>query len=161
MIERLGAKLIDVRFERDFFAHYVRDGLKTVMPILMYAFRDAFETYLAGLDADVPKTVEEWAKAYSTELRNSQFPPEESRPSHASLVLKEALNHSSADEDYRSMIEDTLPMLTRTKRELFQRFSIAAMIMPYQPNFAETIVMAREVKNDELIVTSHASIVAI
>src|SRR5262249_41500395 len=126
MIERLGAKLIDVRFERDFFAHYVRDGLKTVMPILMYAFRDAFETYLAGLDADVPKTVEEWAKAYSTELRNSQFPPEESRPSHASLVLKEALNHSSADEDYRSMIEDTLPMLTRTKRELFQRFSIAA-----------------------------------
>jgi amidase len=160
MIERLGAKLIDVRFEKDFFEHYVRDGLKTLMPILMYGFRDAFESYLAGLDADVPKTVEGWAKAYSTELRDSQFPPEEARPSHALLVLKEALNHSSADEDYRWMIEDVLPMLTRTKRELFQKFSIAAMIMPYQPNFAEPIVTPKEVNIDPSFVPAPPSIVA-
>jgi len=160
MIEHLGAKLIDVRFEREFFAHYVRDSLKTVMPILMYGFRDAFESYLAGLDADVPKTVEEWAKAYSTVLRNSQFPPEEARPSHALLALKEALNHSSADEEYRRMIEDTLPMLTRTKRELFQKFSIAAMIMPYQPNFAEPIVTPGEVNTDPSFVPAPPSIVA-
>jgi amidase len=160
MIERLGAKLIDVRFEKDFFEHYVRDGLKTVMPILMYGFRDTFESYLAGLDADVPQTVREWAKAYSTELRNSRFPPEEARPSQASLVLKEALNHSSADEDYRRMIEDTLPMLTRTKRELFQKFSIAAMIMPYQPSFAEPIVTPREVNTDPSFVPAPPSIVA-
>jgi amidase len=159
-IERLGANLIDVRFEKDFFAHYVRDGLKTVMPLLMYGFRDGFESYLAGLEADVPRTVEEWAKVYSTELRNSPFPPEETRPSHALLVLREALNHSSADEDYRRMIEETLPMLTRTKRELFQKFNIAAMIMPYQPNFAEPIVTPIEVNTDPSFVPAPPSLVA-
>jgi amidase len=130
------------------------------MPILMYGFRDGFESYLAGLDADVPKTVEEWAKAYSTELRNSLFPPEEARPSQALLVLKEALNHSSADEGYRRMIEHTLPMLTLTKKKLFQEFSIAAMIMPYQPNFAEPIVTPKEVNTDPSFVPAPPSIVA-
>lgn len=130
------------------------------MPILMYDFRDAFESYLVGLDADVTKTVEEWAKAYSTELRNSQFHPEEARPSHALLVLKDALNRSSADENYRRMIEDKLPMLTRTKRELFQKFSIGAMIMPYQPNFAEPIVTPRYVSTDQSFVPAPPSVVA-
>lgn len=126
----------------------------------MYGFREAFESYLADLDADVPRTVEEWAKAHSTELRNSQFPPEETRPSQALLVLKEALNHSSADEDYRRMIEETLPMLTRTKWQLFDEFKIAAMIMPYQPNFAEPIVTPRAVNADPSFVPAPPSIVA-
>jgi amidase len=159
-IATAGAQLIDVRFEQQFYEQYIRDGLKTLMPILMYGFRDVFEAYLSGLGPEVPKTVEAWADAYATELRQSPFPPEEARPSQALLVLREAVKHSAADAEYREMVEQTLPMLSRKKRELFEAHAIEAMIMPYQPGFSEPIVTPLEINSDPSYVSPPPTIVA-
>jgi amidase len=159
-IEKAGAGLIDVRFEQQFYEHYIRDGLKTLMPILMYGFRDIFEAYLSRLGPDVPKTVEAWATAYDTELRQSPFPPEEARSSQAILVLKEALKHSSADPEYREMVEQTLPMLSKKKREFFEAHAIDAMIMPYQPSFAEPIVTPIETNSDPSFIPPPPTVMA-
>ena len=144
MMRGLGADLVDVRFEEVFFDTYVRNAVETLMPVLMYPFREKFEAYLATLGGDVPRTVEKWVGLYEGELARSSFPPEKARSSHAILVLKESLRHSSDQPEYQKLVSETLPMLTRTKRALFDAHQIQAMVMPYQPAFAEPIVTPTE-----------------
>lgn len=153
-MRQLGAQTVDVRFEEGFFETYVRNALHTLMPILMYPFRERFEAYLATLAPDVPKTVEEWVRLYETELSASAFPPERARASQAMLVLKESLAHSSADSEYQTMVRETLPMLTREKRALFDKHQVDAIVMPYQPMFAEPIVTPLEEQKDPLFVAA-------
>jgi amidase len=148
----LGAEVVDVRFDPVFFERYVQNALRDVMPVLMYPFREVFEAYLATLAPDVPKTVAEWVRLYEGEIAASAFPPERARPSQAILVLKEALAHSSAEPAYRKMVEETLPMLTREKRALFDRHGVDAIVMPYQPMFAEPIVTPVEEQKDPAFV---------
>jgi amidase len=159
-IAQLGAEIVEVRFDPSFFDLYVRNALQTLTPVLMYGFRDAFEDYLAQLGPDVPKTVESWLRIYETELRNSPFPPEESRPSQALPVLRAAVAHSAAESEYRQMVEHTLPMLTREKRALFERHGIDALVMPYQPMFAEPIVTPLESHSDPSFVRAAPGSVA-
>jgi amidase len=104
------------------------------------------------LAPDIPKTVEEWIRLYESEVSASAFPPERARASQAILVLKESLGHSSADPRYRGMIDETLPMLTREKRALFDRHRVDAIVMPYQPMFAEPIVTPIEEQQDALFI---------
>jgi amidase len=148
----LGAEVVDVRFDPVFFERYVQNALRDVMPVLMAPFREVFEAYLATLAPDVPKTVEEWVRLYESDIAASAFPPERARPSQAILVLKEALAHSSAEPAYRKMVEETLPMLTREKRALFDRHGVDAIVMPYQPMFAEPIVTPVEEQKDPAFV---------
>jgi amidase len=148
----LGAQTVDVRFDPEFFERYVHHGLHDVMPILMYPFRQTFEAYLATLAPEVPKTVEEWIRLYEGELTASALPPERARASQAILVLQESLAHSAADPEYRRMVSETLPMLTREKRALFDRHQVDAIVMPYQPIFAEPIVTPVEAQEDAAFV---------
>lgn len=148
----LGAEVVDAPLDPRFFERYVQNALRDVMPVLMYPFREVFEAYLDTLAADVPKTVAEWVRLYETEVAASAFPPERARPSQAILVLKEALAHSSADPAYREMVNETLPMLTREKRAWFDRHQVDAIVMPYQPMFAEPIVTPIEVQEDPAFV---------
>ena len=151
-MRELGAEVVDVRFDPAFFDKYIQNGLQNLTPILMYPFREIFEAYLATLAADIPKTVEQWIALYEGEISASALPPERARPSQAILLLKESLGHSSADPDYRTMVSETLPMLTREKRALFDRHRIEALVMPYQPMFAEPIVSPIEQQTDPAFV---------
>jgi amidase len=151
-MRKLGADCVDVRFEPAFFETYVQGALHNLMPVLMYPFRETFEAYLATLAPDVPKTVEQWLRLYEGEISASAFPPERARSSQAILVLKEALAHSSADPAYRKMVDETLPMLTREKKALFDRHRVEALVMPYQPMFAEPIVTPIEQQRDPAFV---------
>lgn len=153
-MREVGAETVDVHFERDFFNTYVRNGLHNLMPVLMYPFREKFEAYLATLAPDIPKTVEQWLRLYETEISASAFPPERARPSQAILVLKESLAHSSADPEYQTMIGATLPMLAREKRALFDKHQVDAIVMPYQPMFAEPIVTPLEEQKDSFFVAA-------
>ena len=139
-LEQLGADLVDVRFDPAFFDRYVRHAVDTLMPLLMRPFRARFEAYLATRDEGTPKTVEAWLARYETDLAASRFPPEATRPTHAIRVLRDSLEYSSNDPDYRQLIEKTLPMLTREKRAVFDAHRVSALVMPYQPMFAEPIV---------------------
>lgn len=159
-IRRLGAEVVDVRFEERFYATYVQDALQNLTPILMYSFRESFERYLRPLGSGVPKTVEEWLRAYEGELQSSKLPPEQARPSHVLPVLREAVRHSSADPAYQQMIKETLPMLAREKRALFDRNEVAAIVMPYQPMFAEPIVTPLETQIDSAFVSPPAGKIA-
>jgi amidase len=134
--------------------------VQNLTPILMYPFREIFEAYLATLAEDIPKTVEEWIALYEGEISASALPPERARPSQALLLLKECVAHSSADPEYRKMISETLPMLTREKRALFDRHRIEALVMPYQPMFAEPIVTPIEQQQDPAFVPPPAGKVA-
>jgi amidase len=147
-MRELGAEIVDVRFEPQFFETYVQNALQNLTPVLMYPFREIFEAYLAGLGPDIPKTVEEWIRIYEGDISASALPPERARPSQAILVLEASLLHSSADPAYRRMVAETLPMLAREKTALFERHRIDAMVMPYQPTFAEPIVTPIERQAD-------------
>jgi amidase len=151
-IKALGAEVVDVRFDKAFFDTYVQNGLQNLTPILMYPFKEVFEAYLATQGPDVPKTVEEWINIYENEITKSAFPPETARPSHALLILRESLKHSSIDPEYRKMVNETLPMLTREKRALFDKFGVDALVMPYQPTFADPIVTPIEQQKDAAFV---------
>jgi amidase len=151
-IKALNAEVIDVRFDEGFFDMYVKNARQTLMPILMYPFKEVFETYLAAQGRDVPKTVEEWIKIYENEIANSAFPPETDRPHRALPMLRESLKHSSADADYRKLVIETLPMLAREKRALFDKFGVDALVMPYQPTFADPIVTPLEQQKDAAFV---------
>lgn len=144
----LGARLVDVRFPADFFRRYVQDALTHLTPILMYPFREKFEAYLATLADDVPRTVAEWLRRYETEVSASPYPPERARPAQAINVLQEALLHSAAEPEYQAMVSETLPMLTREKLALFSAHRVDALVMPYQPMFAEPIVTPIEEQVD-------------
>jgi amidase len=148
----LGAETADVRFEPAFFETHVQNGLHNLMPVLMYPFRETFEAYLATLAPEVPKTVEEWIELYEGELSASAFPPERARASQAIFVLKESLAHSAADPQYRKMVTETLPMLTREKRAVFDKHQVDAIVMPYQPMFAEPIATPLETQKDPTFV---------
>lgn len=151
-IRALGAEVVDVRFDKAFFDIYVQQARQNLMPILMYPFKEVFERYLATREPGVPKTVEEWIKIYENEITNSAFPPEIDRPPRALLILRESLKHSSTDPAYLKMINETLPMLTREKRALFDKFGVDALVMPYQPTFADPIVTPIERQTDAAFV---------
>lgn len=151
-IKALGAEVVDVQFDKAFYETYVQNALQNLTPILMYPFKEVFEAYLATQGPDVPKTVEEWITIYENEIASSAFPPETARPFQALPILKESLKHSSADPEYRRMVNETLPMLTREKRALFDSFEVDALIMPYQPTFADPIVTPIEQQSDAAFV---------
>jgi amidase len=137
-LESLGARIVDVRFDPEFLDRYVRNGIQNLTNILMYPFRETWESYLATLGPDVPKTVAEWVKIYETELAKSPLPPATGGVS-ALGVLKESLAHSASEPAYQDMITNVLPMLTKAKLAVFEKFNVDVLVFPYQPAFAAPI----------------------
>jgi len=152
-MEALGAQLVDVRLDRDFLDRYVKNVRTTLMPILMYRFRQDWEAYLATLGPDVPKTVAEWVKIYETELAKSPLPPG-TGPGSALTILRESLMHSADEPAYQDMIENVLPVLTRLKLAIYERHRVDALVFPYQPTFAGPISSPVETVKDPTYVAT-------
>jgi amidase len=130
-MQQLGAELVEVRFDPEFFDRYVRGWAENLDEVLVWGFREQWETYLETLKPGIPGTVAEWVRIYENELPQTQFPPATGRVS-ALPMLKASLEHSSSDPQYVEMIEQTLPMITRTKRALFEGHDVDALVFPYQ-----------------------------
>jgi amidase len=130
-MEERGAQLVDVRFDPEFFDRYVRNWVENLDEVLVYGFREQWETYLTALQPGIPRTVAEWVEIYETELAASQFPPATGRTS-ALPMLQAALAHSSSDPAYVTMMETTLPMMTRAKLAVFESHNVDVLVFPYQ-----------------------------
>ena len=130
-MQELGAELVEVRFDPDFFERYVRGWVENLDEVLVWGFREQWEAYLKTLQPGIPGTVAEWVRIYENELSQTQFPPATGRTS-ALPMLKASLEHSSTDPEYVGMIEQTLPMITRTKLAMFDRHGVDALVFPYQ-----------------------------
>ncbi len=152
-MQSLGAELVDVHFDPDFLDRYVRNGIPNLTNILMYPFRESWESYLATLGPDVPKTVAEWVRIYETEIAKSPLPPAIGGVS-ALNVLKDSLAHSADEPAYQDMIKTILPELTRRKLDVFQRFNVDALVFPYQAAFAGPINSPVEAVSDPTFVAA-------
>ncbi len=152
-MEALGAQLVDVRLDRDFLDRYVKNVRTTLMPILMYRFRQDWEAYLATLGPDVPKTVAEWVKIYETELAKSPLPPA-AGPGSALTILRESLTHSADEPAYQDMIKNVLPALTRLKVAIYEQNKVDVLVFPYQPTFAGPISTPVETASDPTYVAA-------
>jgi amidase len=130
-MQELGAELVEVRFDPGFFERYVRGWVENLDEVLVWGFREQWEAYLKTLQPGVPGTVAEWVRIYENELTQTQFPPATGRTS-ALPMLKASLEHSSSDPEYVEMIEQTLPMITRTKLATFDSHGVDALVFPYQ-----------------------------
>jgi amidase len=130
-MQQVGAELVEVRFDPQFFDRYVRGWAENLDEVLVWGFREQWEAYLKTLQPGIPGTVAEWVRIYENELTQTQFPPATGRVS-ALPMLKAALEHSSSEPQYLEMIEQTLPMMTRTKLALFENHDVDALVFPYQ-----------------------------
>jgi amidase len=153
-MEEMGAQLVDVHLDPDFFDRYVRNRNRNLTAILMYRFRESWEAYLATLGPDVPKSVAEWVKIYETELSKTSFPPETDRGAGALTVLKNSLMHSANEAAYRDVINNVLPNLTRFKLAIYEQYKVDALVFPYRPMFAPPISNPVENRDDPTFVDS-------
>jgi amidase len=128
------------------------------MPILMYPFREDWESYLATFGPDVPKTVAEWVNIYETDLATSPLPPAIG-PGHALTILRESLGHSADEPAYQDMINNVLPELTRLKLAIYERHKVDALVFPYQPAFAAPISTPVETVSDPSYVAARDRLV--
>jgi amidase len=154
----LGAQLVEVRLDPDFVNKYIRNVRTTLMPILMYPFREDWESYLATFGPDVPKTVAEWVNIYETDLATSPLPPAIG-PGHALTILRESLGHSADEPAYQDMINNVLPELTRLKLAIYERHKVDALVFPYQPAFAAPISTPVETVSDPSYVAARDRLV--
>jgi amidase len=136
-MEALGAQIV-VRLDPDFLDRYVRNGIVNLTNILMFRFREGWESYLATLGPEVPKTVAEWVKIYETELAKAPLPPEIGG-ARVVTTLKNSLAHSASEPAYQDIINNVLPNLTRLKLAIYEQHRVDALVFPYQPTFAPPI----------------------
>jgi amidase len=137
-MEALGAQIVEVRLDPDFLDRYVQNGIGNLTNILMYRFREGWESYLATLGPEVPKTVAEWVKIYETELAKAPLPPE-TGGARVVTTLKNSLAHAANEPAYQDMINNVLPNLTRLKLAIYEQHRVDALVFPYQPTFAPPI----------------------
>jgi amidase len=137
-MESLGAQIVEVRLDPDFLDRYVQNGISNLTNILMYRFREGWESYLATLGPEVPKTVAEWVKIYETELSKAALPPELGG-ARVVTTLKNSLAHEANEPAYQDMINNILPNLTLLKLAIYEQHKVDALVLPYQPTFAPPI----------------------
>jgi amidase len=130
-----GAQLVDIRLDPEFLNFYVRGAGANIRRPSDYGFKKDWETYLATLGPDVPKTVAEFVQIYETRVATSPLPAD---PGVIDL-LKHSMTTSTADPAYRHLIEDVLPTATKLKLAIFDTNRIDALVFPYQSSFAPVI----------------------
>jgi amidase len=132
----LGAEIIDpVVFDRAFINNFVFDGTTYgVRDVADYRFKEDWEAYLATFGPDVPKTVAEFVEFYDTTVL--PFPVENSV--HNGL-LRESLDHSSAEPLFRYLVDTVLPENTARKLAIFDSNDLDALVFPYNASFAGPI----------------------
>ena len=134
-MRELGAELVDVRFDPEFLEFYVRGGGANIRRPANYRFRSDWETYVATLGPNVPKTVEEFIEIYESTVASSPLPV----ASSVLALLERAAATSTDDPVYRNLIDDVLPTATKIKLAMFDRNKIDALVFPYRAGFASPI----------------------
>lgn len=130
-MEALGAELIEVRFDPEWFDRYVRNWIPNLDEILVYGFWESWEAYLKTLQPGPPRTVADWIRLYETDLSTSRFPPATGGFS-ALTMMRASVTRSTRDPAYRNVVEKVLPMITETKLALYKRHNVDALVFPYQ-----------------------------
>lgn len=130
-----GAEIIDIALDPAFLDFYVRNGGTNIRRIADYRFKADWETYLATLSPDVPKTVEDFIRIYETEVNQSPLPVEAS----VLGLLNRSLTTSVDDPAYVNLIANVLPAATFYKLSLFDEHDLDALVFPYQTSFASPI----------------------
>ena len=154
-MESLGAELIDVRFEPEFFDRYVRNAIANLEDLLRSPFREHWEAYLAeNFGPDVPKTVAEWVEIYETQLMSSRFPPRTDSRFAALNELRASLAQSADDPRYQDLLENVLPRITREILAVFDRHDVGALVFPYISSFAPPISNPVETVEDPSYVSA-------
>ena len=135
-MKALGATIVDpVVFDRSFVNNFVLDGVTYgVRDVADYRFKEDWEAYLATFGPAIPKTVAEFVDFYDTNV--IPFPVESSV---LNGLLRESLDHSSAEPLFRHLIENVLPANTAAKHAIFDRDDLDALVFPYNASFAGPI----------------------
>lgn len=135
-MEERGATLVDITLDPDFLRFYVENGDQNIREIADYRFQADFETYLATLPPDIPKTVEELIHSYEAREGDAANPV---AASVLDELLKDSLKHTVDDPKYVELVDDLLPAATRYKRALFAENDLDALVFPYETAFATPI----------------------
>jgi amidase len=134
-LQAAGAHLVDVRLPRKILDDYLGKGGQRIRRISDFRFRGDWEKYLATLDPASPKTVAQMVEIYETQVMKSPLPVEAS----VMRLLKDSLQTSPDDPQYKVLLAETLPAATRDKLALFAEHEVDAMVFPYATSFAAPI----------------------
>ena len=137
VLEAQGATLVDVRIDPEFLDYDIGEDGGGYRDVADYRFYEDFQGYLEtlGPDEDVPDTIEEMIAIYETEVAASD------KPAATSVInlLKDSLEHSSADPAYQQLITEELPAAAAYKQSLFDDHDLDAMVFPYEASFASPV----------------------
>jgi amidase len=135
-MKALGATIVDpVVFDRSFVNNFVLDGVTYgVRDVADYRFKEDWEAYLATFGPDVPKTVKAFVDFYDTTVL--PFPVESSV---LNGLLRDSLDHSSAEPLFQHLIRNVLPQNAALKHAIFDRDDLDALVFPYNASFAGPI----------------------
>ena len=152
-MQALGAQLVEVRLDPQLRDPYVRDWIRNLDEILVYPFREWWETYLTTLKPGAAKTVAEWVEIYETELARSPLPPATGGFS-ALTMMKGSLTHTADDPVYRNMIENILPKITEMKLAIYSEHAVDVLVFPFRSTFAPPISNPIETVRDPKYVSA-------
>lgn len=130
-----GAEVVDIHLDPAFLDYYIVHGPADIRTIADYRFRADWESYLATLGPDVPKTVQEFITIYETVVDKSPLPVETS----VLTLLKNSLTTSADMPAYKNLVQNILPEATRLKLAMFDQYNLDAMVFPYWSSFAAPI----------------------
>jgi amidase len=134
-MRKLGAQTVDIHLSPEFVNAYLDTGGRNIRKLSDYRFKADWETYLATLRPDVPKTVADFVSIYVNVVNKSALPVEDS----VMRLLKDSLTTSADDPAYQDLVARILPAATEAKLSLFSAYGVDALVFPYQSNFAAPI----------------------
>ena len=134
-MRKLGAQTVDIHLAPEFVNSYLDTGGRNIRKLSDYRFRADWETYLATLRPDVPKTVADFVSIYVNVVNKSALHVEDS----VMRLLKDSLTTSADDPAYQDLVARILPAATEAKLSLFSTYGVDALVFPYQSNFAAPI----------------------
>jgi amidase len=135
VMKTLGADIVDITLDPAFVEFNVTNGRNNIRRIADYRFRSDFETYLKGLNSQIPKTLAEFNNLYETKIKKTALPPEDSLMD----LFHRALTTTTDSPEYLDLVSGALPAATEFKRAVFSTNNIDALVFPSRWAFATPI----------------------
>ncbi len=123
-MQELGAELVEVRFDPDFFERYVRGWVENLDEVLVWGFREQWEAYLKTLQPGIPGTVAEWVRIYENELTSYAIPARHGtheRAADAQSLARAFVDRSGVRGDDRANVADDHANEARDVRQARRR----------------------------------------
>ena len=130
-----GATTVDIQLDPAFVEAYLGEGNRKIRKVSDYRFKADWETYLASLGPDVPKSVAGFIHLYETQVNKSPLPVEDS----VMRLLKDSTTTSTDDPAYQDLVTKVLPKATADKLAIFAKYHVDALVFPYFSSFAPPI----------------------